>query len=82
MVTDIVLALGASIMMRIQVSLPLAADSRVDVAMPELCGLLAATLLISVAAAALRCNGRMLRGIGALAATMLLRSTGDDAAGA
>src|ERR1700730_11355788 len=69
-VTAIVLALGASIMMRIQVSLlPLAADRRLDVAMPMPCGLLAATVLISVAAAALRCAGRMLRGIGALAAT-------------
>src|ERR1700730_8130371 len=81
-VTDIVVALGASIMMRIQVSSPLAADRRVDVATPVPCGFLAATVLISVAAAALRGAGRMLRGIGALAATMLLRSTGDDGAGA
>ncbi len=81
-VTAIMLALGASIMMRIQVSSPLAADRRLDVKMPAPCGLLAAMVLISVAAAALRGAGRMLRGIGALAATILLRSTGEDAAGA
>ena len=77
-------ALGASITTRIQISLPLAAASRVEVAttLPSPCAPLATTVLISVAAAAALRAGRTLRGIGADAATILARSTGEAAAGA
>src|SRR3954453_4560647 len=86
-VTDIdVLALGASIITRIQTSLPLPAASRAEVAtMPVWpCASLAMTLVTSLTAIELReaVAGRALRGIGAEAATMLARSTGGAAAGA
>src|ERR1700744_3481087 len=83
-VTDIApLALGASIMMRIQMSLLFPADRRVAVvtASPLPTTPLVAIVLISVAAAALR-RGRALRGIGADAATILEWSTGELAGGA
>src|ERR1700754_1130163 len=85
-VTDIArLALGASIMMRIQMSLPLPADRRVAVvtASPLAITPLVAIVLISVAAAAaLLREGRALRGTGADAATMLEWSTGEVEGGA
>src|SRR5450432_555957 len=86
-VTDIdVLALGASSMTRIQLSSVLAAEIRVDVAIMPVwpCCPLGATVLISVAAARLReAAGRTPRGIGALAATTLARSTaGGEGGGA
>src|ERR1700756_2055524 len=66
-VTDIaLLALGASIMMRIQMSLPLPADRRLAVvtASPLPGTPLVATVLISVAAAAALRVSRAPRGIG------------------
>src|SRR3978361_169973 len=81
-----VLALGARIIIRIQTSLPFAAAIRVEVVtMPAWpWGPLAATVVTSVTAIELRDAeaGRALRGIGALAATMLARSSGAEAAGA
>ena len=81
--TDIArLALGDSITILSQMLSPLAAESRVAVAiMPSV--LLLTTVLISVAGAELRAAdaGRTPRGIGAEAATTLARSTG-EAAGA
>src|SRR5258705_6677753 len=86
-VTDIdVLALGASIITRIQMSLPLPAASLVEVAitLDRPCAPLAMTLVTSLTAIELReaVAGRAPRGIGALAATTLGGSTGDEAAGA
>src|SRR5215207_2362559 len=90
-VTDIdVLALGASIITRIQTSLALAAPSRVEVAITLAwpCTLpwapLATTVVTTLAAIDLRAGpaGRALRGIGAEAATTLERSTGVAATGA
>src|SRR6266851_5103488 len=83
-VVDIdVLALGASIITRIQTPLPVAAAIRVDVAisLPWPCGPLATTWSIEGAAIGLRA-GRKLRGIGALAATIFERSTGELDGGA
>ncbi len=74
------LALGASITTRIQMSLPLAAEIRADVVITPWPGPpLGTTVLISVLDAAALRVGRTLRGIGADAATMLARSTGDPA---
>jgi len=74
MVTDIaVVALGASITMRSQISLPLAAESRVAFAITSFWpgAPLVATVLISVAALGLRrAAGRTLRRTGADAATV------------
>jgi hypothetical protein len=86
-VADIdMLALGARIIMRIQTSLPLEAAIRVDVAttLPGPCGPLATTWSTVVTAVGFRAadTGRTLRGIGALAATTLPRSTGDEDTGA
>src|SRR5271169_1202230 len=86
-VTDIdVLALGASIMTRIQASLVLEAAIRLEVATKPLwpCAPLATTVVTSVTAIELRDvdAGRALRGIGALAATTFARSTGEAASGA
>ena len=86
-VADIdMLALGARIIMRIQTSLLLEAAIRVEVAttLPGPCGPLATTWSIVMTAVELRGAevGRTLRGIGALAATILPRSTGDEDAGA
>src|SRR5207247_7701357 len=86
-VADIdMLALGARIIMRIQASLRLDAAMRVDVAttLSGPCGPLATTWSTVPAAAGMRGadGGRTLRGIGALAATILPRSTGDKDAGA
>src|SRR5499427_10017324 len=72
-VTDMaLLALGASIMMRIQLSLPFPADRRFAVVTgsPLPGHPLVARVLISVAAAAALRAGRTLRGIGADAATI------------
>src|SRR3984957_12590509 len=84
-VADIdVLALGASIMTRIQASLALEAAIRVDVdtTLPWPWEPLATTWSIVVEAAALR-TGRALWGTGALAATIFERSTREEeAAGA
>src|SRR3954468_18911821 len=79
--------LGVSNTMRSQVSLPLAPAILADVVtVPSRpCTPLAATVLISVAgAAALReeADGWTPRGIGAEAATILARSTGEEAGGA
>ena len=81
------LALGASIITRIQRSLPLEAASRVEVVttLPWPCAPLATTVvdrrwrprIRGIAMPGGRCAG-----IGALAATMLARSTGEEAAGA
>src|SRR6201994_1979881 len=79
------LALGASINTRSQMSLPLPALIRVEVATTPTwpCAPLVATELISLAtAAALRGAGRGLRITGTLAATKLARSTGELAGGA
>src|ERR1700759_4276222 len=85
-VTDIAgLALGASIMMRIQMSSPLPADRRVAVVIGSSLPLtpLIAIVLISVAAAAALRAGRAARaGIGADVATMLEWSTGEVEGGA
>ena len=86
-VADIaVLALGARIMARIQISVPLKAAIRVDVATTPAwpCGPLEATVVILVTAIGLRGAdaGRRPRGIGALAATIFARSTGELEAGA
>jgi hypothetical protein len=86
-VADIdVLALGASIMTRIQASFALDAAIRVEVAttLPGPWGPLAATVSIVVAAARLRGAdaGRKLWGIGALAETVVARSTRELGAGA
>src|SRR6476620_10698135 len=86
-VADIdMLALGARIIMRSQTSLLLEAAIRVDVAtmLAGPCGPLVTTWSTPVAAAGLReaDAGRTLRGIGALAATILLWSTGEADAGA
>src|SRR5512134_4028968 len=80
------LALGASITTRIQISLPRAAARRVAVATTASwpwappCGPLATTVLISVAAVLSLRAGRTERGTGAAATTMLARSTGEEAA--
>src|SRR5689334_13967665 len=85
-VTDIdVLALGASMITRSQSSLsPLEAARRAELAIMPPWLLLAITVVTSLTAMELRdgVDGRALRGIGALAATMLERSTGETAAGA
>ena len=85
-VADIdVLALGARIMTRIQTSLVVAAAIRADVAttLPGPCDPLATTWSIVVAATALRGPdaGRALRGMGAVAATIFERSTGEEIGG-
>src|SRR5262245_10013276 len=78
------LALGASIITRIQILLFWAAARRAEFATTGSwpCVPLATTVLISVAAAPALRVGREGRGIAAVAATMLLRSTGEAAAGA
>src|SRR5689334_15958087 len=85
-VTDIdMLALGASMITRSQSSLsPLEAARRAELAIMPPWPLLAITVVTSLTAIELRdgADGRALRGIGALAATMLERSTGETAAGA
>ena len=74
-VVDIdVLALGARIMTRIQISLPLAAAIRADVAttLPWPCGPLATTeLIVGGGHGIARRPAAALRGIGALAATIV-----------
>src|SRR6202453_352369 len=83
-----VVALGARIMARIQISVLVALDAviRADVVitLPCPCGPLATTEVTSVTAIELRETdaGRTLRGIGAVAATMFERSSGELASGA
>src|SRR5262245_19226756 len=87
-VTDIeLLALGASMITRSQISsLPLEAARRAEAAKTSAwpCAPLATTVVTSLTAIELRdgAAGRALRGIGALAETTLVRSTGATAAGA
>ena len=86
-VVDIdVLALGARIMARIQTSLLREVAIRLDgaTALPSPCDPLVTTVVTSVTAIELRGTdaGRALGGIGALAATIFERSTGELDAGA
>src|SRR6202046_2590510 len=83
-----VVALGARIMARIQISVSVALETAiradVEITLPCPCDPLATTVVTSVTAMELRETdaGRTLRGIGAVAATMLERSSGELASGA